>query len=647
MVDGVLGFRASAWVRRDGGWIDRVDPTTLSPVDKNANHDDTVVLRLAATWAPISSIGVTPSIVYQDRERNNLSIYWPSLSDPARDTYVSANPTGRTEPDRYYLPALKITADLGAAQFISNTSYYHRDDVSGYDGTLYNLSYYQTLGWPPTFDENGNQTGGSVPYAGSSPCAGQAASCYPLLDGSGVHLPAALRNYRSPTSVTNKQSNFTQEFRLQSNDPSSRLIWTVGAFFSLNRSYSLEEIHDPMADQFFQYVYGVNIADVFGTATNPDGSSYLPMGDAYFNQLIGHDRQLAGFGEIVWSITDRLKFTGGLRYSKTDFTFSSYNDGPQNSGPSVGSGEQHEKPITERVSLSFQQDPGNLYYATYSTGFRIGGANAPIPFDVCSQDFNNFGIPGSPDSYKSDTVRSYEIGAKNNFDDRVKLASSLYYIKWSNIQQTISLPTCALNFTTNLGTAVSRGFDLQADFAITDDLTLESAIGYTDAHYTDNAYPGPASTMPLAAKGDAVIGESLTPAAPWTVTVGAQYNFNAFGGRNSFVRIDYELQTKSNRLTALEDPATVQYATCTAASGAVQACNYTPSATTFVSFRAGTNLGGWNVSAFIDNLLDSHTITNFNYSAVDGFGPQPAATPLYRDFTFRPRTFGLTFTYRQ
>jgi hypothetical protein len=46
-------------------------------------------------------------------------------------------------------------------------------------------------------------------------------------------------------------------------------------------------------------------------------------------------------------------------------------------------------------------------------------------------------------------------------------------------------------------------------------------------------------------------------------------------------------------------------------------------------------------------LLDTHPITNFNYQPTDGFGPQPAASPLYRNFTFRPRTFGVTVTFRQ
>ena len=320
IIDGVLGVRASAWFRRDGGYVDRIDPTTLSILDKNANHDETTVLRFAATYAPIESVKITPSVVYQDRERNDISIYWPLYSDPNSDRYESANPTPRGEPDRYLLPSLKITADVGPVSLISNSSYYRRKDVSGYDGTLYNLSYYQTIGSPAAgFGLTGQ------------PCNG-ASNCYPLLDGSGVHLPAGEENYRSPATVTNQQDNVTQEFRIQSNDPAALITWTLGAFFSVNRTYSLEEIHDPNVDSLFEALYGDTIADLFGSPTNADGSSYLPRGDSYLNQLTGHDRQLAGFGEATWSITDQFKLTAGMRYSKVDYSFNQLRRWPSERG---------------------------------------------------------------------------------------------------------------------------------------------------------------------------------------------------------------------------------------------------------------------------------------------------------------------------
>src|ERR1700730_4093309 len=50
LIDGVLGARLTVWYRRDGGYIDQIDPVTRSRVQKNANYDNTAVIRLAAVW---------------------------------------------------------------------------------------------------------------------------------------------------------------------------------------------------------------------------------------------------------------------------------------------------------------------------------------------------------------------------------------------------------------------------------------------------------------------------------------------------------------------------------------------------------------------------------------------------------------------
>ena len=627
LIDGVLGVRVSAWYRRDGGWIDRVDPTTLAVVDKNANRDDTYVLRVAALWQPTDALRITPSVLYQNSQRNDVTIYWPEYSDPSKDRYVSANPTPRPEPDKFYLPALNIQADLGSSvTLISTTAYFHRDEVSGYDGTLYNLGYYQTLG---TVD-------------------------FPLLDGSGVHLPPGLQNYRAPASVTNQQSNVTQEFRLQSTDPTARLSWTVGTFYSLDRQYSLEEIHDPMADAFFNQELGMNIATFFGTPLNPDGSSYLPMGDSYFNRLVSHDRQIAGFGEANFKLTDTLKLTAGVRVSKTTYNIESLSGGPQNSGPRPGTQQNSETPVTPKAGIEWQVDPNNLYYFTYAKGFRSGGGNPSIPYDPtyqnpnigCTQDFLNFGIPHAPATYKSDSVKSFEIGAKNNIENRVRLASSIYYIQWNNIQGNVVPPICQIQWTDNLGNAVSKGFDLQADFQVTDALAIESAFGYTDARYTKNAFPsgaittGPNPPLPLVVTGDAVAGPNGIGTGysipPYSVTIGMEYKFHAFA-HESFVRGDYEYLAGDKWVHPALDPATSSYDP-TGLPTARQA---------FASLRAGTTLGGWGVSLFVDNLTDAHPIVNYNHqNNAYGANGELLASPAYRFVGVRPRTFGLTATFR-
>jgi iron complex outermembrane recepter protein len=630
VVDGVFGIRFSAWYRRDGGWIDRIDPTTLQLVDANANRDGTAALRLAGLWQPNDAIRVTPSILYQNSQRNDVTIYWPEYSNPGANSYVSADPTARPEPDVFYLPALNVQADLGPTRLISTTSYFHRDEISGYDGTLYNLGYYQS----------------QLPAYGNA--AGMAA--FPLLDGSGVHLPPGLTDYRSPASVTNTQRNLTQEFRLQSTDPAARLSWTVGAFYSLDRQFSLEEIHDPMADTLFNQLFGYPIAEFFGTPLNPNGTSVLPMGDSYFNQLLSFDRQIAGFGEANFKVTDTLKLTAGVRISKDSYSIESLSGGPQNSGTRAGTQSNSETPVTPKAGIEWQADPNDLYYFTYSKGFRPGGGNPSIPYDPtfqnptvgCTQDFQNLGLKnGAPATFKSDTVQSFEVGAKNNFDNRIRLATSIYYIKWNNIQEDVVPPICQIQFTENLGNAVSKGFDLQADFQVTDAFSLESTFGFTDARYTTSTYIGPVHTgLPVVAAGDAIAGPNGIGTGysipPYSITLGPEYKFKAFA-HESYVRADWEYEAGDKWLHASQDPNTSSY----------DPSSLPDERQSFVSMRAGTQLGGFGVSLFVDNLTDSHTLLNYNHQTNSYYGSGALmASPAYRYISYRPRTFGVTVVFR-
>src|SRR5580698_3352637 len=122
LVDNTLGARISVWYRRDGGWIDDINPVTLAPVEKNANYNETSLIRLAVLWAPNDNWSVTPSVYYQNQQRNDINTYWPLYSNPNDNSFVDADPTQRHVPDKFYITALKVQGDLGPAQFISNTS---------------------------------------------------------------------------------------------------------------------------------------------------------------------------------------------------------------------------------------------------------------------------------------------------------------------------------------------------------------------------------------------------------------------------------------------------------------------------------------------------------------------------------------------
>lgn len=635
VIDGKLGVRVTVWYRHDGGYIDLIDPVTLGSVEHNANFDNSYLARLDAIWKVSDRWQLRPDFYYQSRVENNTDDYWPLYSDPGRSRFVSADPDRREEPDKFYLPSLKITGEFGAFELISNTSYYHRTDTTGYEGTIYNLGFYQS---------------GAV-------FASVASGLPLLLDGAGVHLPAGATDYRAPASVGNGQQNFVQEVRLQSTDPNAALSWTTGLFFSDDRQTYLEQIHDPLLNELTEAYLGVPYGDVFcnydasiGACTTP----YQPIlydprfpDDSYFLQTHSKDTQYAWYGQGTYAFTSQWKLTVGARESHTRFSFDTLTGGPQlYLPPHTGTGGQSENAFTPKVSLAFQYDNDNLYYATYAKGFRPGGANNPVPYAACATDFQNFGISGAPQTYSSDSVNSFEVGAKNDLGGRVRLATSIYYIRWNNIQQTVVPPICQISFITNLGTAVAKGADLQADIALTDHFTAEITAGYTDARYVRDARLSPLEAAPIVSSGDAITGESGEgtngqASPPLTVSVGLQYDFDLLG-RSSFIRVDDEYRQHSKWLTAQQDQSTQQG----------DLLFYGLPSTNFVSMRAGMRFGSLRLEGFVDNLTNADAITNYDWSIDPGAcGSTPtvaceSATRLQRQWTFRPRTFGITAIYR-
>jgi outer membrane receptor protein involved in Fe transport len=651
LIDNTLGARLTVWYRRDGGWIDHIDPYTGTVDDKNANHAESSLVRLAFLWAPSDKWSITPSIYYQNSKEHNISNYWPLYSDAGNNHFASADPNERNSPDTFYLPSLKIQGDLGSATLISNTSFYHRENTTGYEATLYNLGYYQT--------NNGSQTIFFLPWApGLAP---------PLLDGNGLHVPGGLHYRADGSSVQNGQENLTQEIRLQSTDPNARLVWTTGIFANENRQTYLEQIRDPMLNQLVQAVYGpgTSYTDIFcsfdaaGNCVQPWPFVEPYPQDSYFLKTNSKDEQLAVFGEATYGLTEQLKLTVGARYSHLKYSFDTLTGGPQLYAPTrSGTGNNTENAFTPKVSLQYQYDPNDLYYATYAKGFRPGGANNPIPAAACPADFPAFGLnhvgtdPGGQlGTFDSDSVKSYEVGAKNNFNNRVRLATSIYYIQWNNIQQLIVPPVCQISFIANTGNATVKGADLQADFSVTSAFTVELALGYTQARYNEDfrfappcapgttPVPGCAGDpRPLVANGNAIVSASSEtgggqPTAPFTAALALEYHFPVFA-RDTFVRLDGQYEAHAKWPTAGLDPNTSQF----------QAVNYTLPSTTFVSFRGGMQFGEVSLQAFIDNLTDSHTITDYNFT----INPQAAGVSrLERDYTFRPRTFGITAIYRR
>ena len=121
IIEDKLGFRVSAWFRRDGGWVDRTEwdhtstqvypPTSPTPasvtntVGPSSNWQNSSAVKGALTFAPADGMTITPSIYYQKTSLNDTPAHWSSLSDPGNDSFKNGNAINAPRTDRFYLPA--------------------------------------------------------------------------------------------------------------------------------------------------------------------------------------------------------------------------------------------------------------------------------------------------------------------------------------------------------------------------------------------------------------------------------------------------------------------------------------------------------------------------------------------------------------
>lgn len=626
-----LAFRVTGWLRRDGGFIDRVNtdpkpgdpplsitvapgmtipavfdadpstPPTVLParrstshvVEANANYKDSRVFNGALAFAPMDNLTVTASVHFQKLYNNDSNAYWLHLSDPDNGLYRQSWTMRQPSRDRYWLPALNIDWDIGPVRLVSSTSYFNRHQSAINDYTVFESEL-----WAGFWE-------------------------YPV-------------GMFAPTTQINNQRGLTQEVRLESTDADARWQWVAGFFYQKNRQESKQFVEDTFLPNLFFDVVGVPFNIVFGQS--------LVDGLYTFNQdpVIAHDEQYAGFANIDFKVTDKLTLSAGVRVAQANFDASANYNGPVVGPPVQDSGEQQETPITPRVSVSYQADENNMFYATAAKGYRIGGYNPQVGTPCIPQliSLGYFGSPGNitgrPTQFDSDSLWSYEIGSKNLlFNQRLRLAASAYLIDWDNIQQGVGLTSCGFAFTFNQGKAQSTGFDIEASFSATGQLIFGLAAGYNDAKFKETVFGGPQAAVPLVSNGDHI------PGAPWTVTANGQYDFELLG-TEAYVRFDYEFHSQGTDDTPGLNPANRS----PVLPPLDPAVAVPAPAVHLLSMRAGTTIGNADISVFVRNLTNENPRLIRAELAFTNAVPYGLDPHNYTGQTVVPRTVGATITYR-
>jgi iron complex outermembrane receptor protein len=590
-----LGFRVSAWHRRDGGYIDHVSAIPGGAVYNNSNWSDSDVVRAALTYAPTASLKITPSLYYQHRYFNDVPTFDPAGSNNPGDTFTqnwhTLNPTysnvgdGRLafqglllqpSSDQLYLPSLKSEWNLGAVNLASSTSYLYRRYTAQQDFTTVN----------------------------------------PVIIG----LPWPLTANAASISFTPSYQNvFTQELRAQSADSTRRLQWTFGLFYTSSRQENSQAVWSPYWPTQIQAAFGKTILQQFGENLLPGDYSI------YENEPIS-DTQLATFGQTTYRIFDHLSLVAGVRVARETDKYSIYLNGPLNGPqPTHFSGKQSQTVVDPKFGINVQLDDNNLLYVSAAKGDRIGGVNSPFyNFAACNAALAALGYPnGAPSTYQGDSLWSYEIGSKNKLlGGRLQVEASAFHIKWSDIQQIVQVPACTQGFTSNLGKATSNGFDFQAAALVTDAFRLGLSLGYTNARNATNIESG----------GNAVVanGQQVNPySSPWIVVPTAEYDFTIADGHKAYARVDDTFHSRN--------PGPYQ-PTSNTSSPTYNAYFIPNPSYNQLNAHVGTTWDGWDVSVYAMNLLNSHPVLYNNQL-------QPF-TFYGSAFTIRPLTIGFTTAYR-
>ena len=385
------------------------------------------------------------------------------------------------------------------------------------------------------------------------------------LDGT----PAGGRQYSD-----SRVESYSHELQAQGDLLGGRLQYVAGVFY-YNEEYSAT------TGQFAPNAAGVIVESQ----------------SAYINTR----ESISAYGNVTYSLTPRLKVTGGVRVGSEDITIETENLLPIAGASDSGSLSETTTLPLLRVQYDWSDDI--MTYASASRGARAGGFNI-VPANADAIGFN------------SETATSYETGARMAFlDRRVTVNPTVFYTDYEDMQinrqytpppPAPPLPTAILE---NAGQAHIFGVELESSAAVTDHLRLLVAAAYMEGAF-EELNPGVGVTL-----------DSPLPRLPkWFYSVGAAYDFDHASGAVTRVNLDYGW--RSAQYGAASDVDAVRLDAYGLLNGQVE---YTSAD------------GRWKFAVFGTNLADEEYLTGgLNLLALVG---------ILRYDMGRPREIGARLRY--
>jgi len=280
------------------------------------------------------------------------------------------------------------------------------------------------------------------------------------------------------------QQNYVEEFRLQGKAMDNRLNWQGGLYYEKSDPRHPSGTFSPNFLQCFN-AETFNCIDVLGGIRGASvGSINKQTGKVSFlNKAV--------YGQVNFAVSDKLKLTGGLRYtwdrSVASAELITYRNFSRTFTPNTPTAActlgtfadaacrtytlTRSKAPTWLLSADYKLTPDVMVYASYSRGYRQGSVtyNAPPPYQATQPEH----------------VNAYEVGAKTTFDGPIpgRLNVAAFYNKLTNQQISVNLQS-SVNATTptstiqNAGSSKIAGFELDASLRPIEGLTIDANYEY-------------------------------------------------------------------------------------------------------------------------------------------------------------------------
>ena len=589
LVKNAVALRVGVQTGHDSGYIDQVSPDTLQVIKKGINSTRWSVAKLALKAELAPGWSITPAIFAQQDKADDIDATYLTVGSYQNNagTPLAMFQTSKIvrEPgsDRLTIPSVTLNGDVGVGDLTAVLSGYKRRFKRTQDGTYIN----------------------GVGFAVADP-----------------DLAAVVNTLPSLVNLDNRIDQTSLELRLTSRDydPSvSPLTWIGGVYLTRAKTQVFD--NEP--------IVGINAA--FAAAgkdiNDPaelDGSfpGAFTNDSSYYSARHYVDKQSSVFGEITYHVDPKVSFTGGLRFMSASQHFTREGNYYWAGGPSTALIDTAAHAITPRAAMNYELDKQTTLFANVAKGFRLGGANRPIPSpDVnvkVKDDLASLGLSSAPATFKPDSLMNYEIGAKSRlFGNKVSLNVSAFLIDWKNIQQDIILPTAGYDFEDNGGRATIYGLEAELKARVSENLSLHSAAGVTHARFAVDVpklgnFPDGYNNFPPGYlhvhSGDTLPG---VPAA--NASAGFDYHWALSGATNAFVRGNAQWTGKSRGSLVADNP------------------DYRRVAYTTVDGSFGFNVDRWEVTVFGKNLGNTRDLLQ-----------QPQIQGVNEAYYLRPRTIGIS-----